>query len=189
MAPHLCCTLHRKYTNFHKELGAISILRCAVLEGEDSFRFTSFSGFHPFSLSDMLLVSGGGFGTLFVQMPPLRPHFTFCSIGSNLVPLSFFPSFPPCWVLCLMEFARVPSSNHSYSSIVQGKSYWFFTLAKDFNGDSSGYSVPHLSPDFCWARVLRTLVWSLPRSLILSHIFHDFVVLHSGWVTCHTKAL
>ncbi len=31
--------------------------------------------------------------------------------------LSFVPSFPPCWVLCLMEFARVPSSiMHSTSS-------------------------------------------------------------------------
>jgi hypothetical protein len=153
-----------------------------------NFRFTTFSGFHPFLfLICSLWVVGALEHDLF--QCPFVTHFTFCSFGSNLVPLFFFPSFPPCWVLCLMEFARVSSSNHSYSSIVQGKSYWFFTLAKDLKGGSSGYSVPHLSPDLCWAHVLRTLGLSLLSTLILSHIFKDVFVLQRGWVICHTKSL
>jgi len=136
--------------------GAVSILRCAVIVSEDAFRFITFSGFHPFLF---LICSLRVVGALehYLFRCPFVTHFTFCSFGSNLVPLFFFPSFPPCWVLCLMEFARVSSSSHSYSSIVQGKPYWFFTLAMDLKGGSSGYSVPHPSPDLCWAHVLRTL--------------------------------
>ncbi len=74
-----------------------------VVASEGSFRFIVLIGFPALFLTNMLLISGGGFGTWFIPMPhsdPLWVLLFWLGLGLSL----FVPSFPPLFQnrgLCL----------------------------------------------------------------------------------------
>jgi hypothetical protein len=81
-----------------------------VVASESFSKLLALSDFPSLSLSNMLLAIDESFWNLNVPMSPLRHtlwvQFFWLGLESSL----FVPSFPPCWLLLFMEFAKVSST-------------------------------------------------------------------------------
>jgi hypothetical protein len=88
---------------------ATSILKYIVGVGEGSSKLITLSIFIPFFFY-MLLVTSEGFGTQSVPLPLYDSLWVKVFFWLRLQSFVFVVFSPLCWVLSLMEFARVSSS-------------------------------------------------------------------------------